>query len=209
MTDAIHCDWKQHVAKTTSRVGSENKSFAICCLPGSNPTPVVIMATPAERTRAFWQDIMWSAVLSEEFQAGCGDEEFERAVRPFYANVNPQTALAASIDHRRLPGLSRFASISNAGLGEIQPDASRGRVRYLVLVSDSFTVSLAGKHTVVDLAGDLIEQVSSGVMNNYRAVVYRPMWGKTLPILVSQAKTAVEELWAGIKDEPWAYTVEI
>ena len=46
-------------------------------------------------------------------------------------------------------------------------------------------------------------------MNNYRAVVYHPMWGKTPPILVSQAKTAVEELWAGIKDEPWASTVEI
>ena len=82
-------------------------------------------------------------------------------------------------------------------------------MRYLVLVSDSFTVFSGGKHTGVDLAGDLIEQVSSGVMNNYRAVVYKPMWGKTLPILVAQAKAAVEELWAGIKDEPWASTVEI
>ena len=72
MTDAIHRDWKQHVAKTTDRVISERKSFALCCLAGSNPTPVTTMATPAERTRAFWQDIMWSAVLSEEFQAGCG-----------------------------------------------------------------------------------------------------------------------------------------
>ena len=124
MTDAIHRDWKQYVAKTTVRVVPEYKSFALCCLGGSNPTPVVIMA-------AFWQNIMWSAVLSEEFQTGCGDEEFERAVRPFYANVNPQTALAASIHHLRLPGPSRLASISNAGLGEMQPDASRGRVRYL------------------------------------------------------------------------------
>ena len=88
--------------------------------------------------------------------------------------MNPQTALGASIDHMRLPGLSRLASISNAGLSEIQPDASRGRVRYLVLVSDSYTVFLAGKASSVDLAGDSIEQVSSGVLNNYRAVVYHP-----------------------------------
>ena len=130
-------------------------------------------------------------------------------MRPFYANVNPQTALAASIDHLRLPGLSRLAPISNAGLGETQPDASRGRVRYLVLVSDSFTVFLAGKRTSVDLSGDLIEQVSTGVMSNYKAVIYKRMWGKTLPVLVAQAKSSVQELWAGIKDEPWSKDVEI
>ena len=60
MTDAIHRDCKQHVAKTTDRVISQRKSFALCCLAGSNPTPVTTMATSAERTRAF---IMWSAVL--------------------------------------------------------------------------------------------------------------------------------------------------
>ena len=162
MTDAIHRDWKQHVAKTTDRVVSQRKSFALCCLAGSNPTPVTTVATSAERTRAFWQDIMWSAVLSEAFQAGCGDDEFEKAVRPFYANVNPHTALAASIDHLRLPGSSRLSAIANAGLSEIQPDASRGRVRYLVLVTDSFSVFLAGKRSSVDLAGDLVEQVATG-----------------------------------------------
>ena len=73
------------------------------------------------------------------------------------------------------------------------------RLRRENTLLDAFTVFLAGKHTGVGLAGDLIEQVSSGVMNNHRAVLYRPMWGKTLPILVSQAKTAVEELWAGIR----------
>ena len=99
MTDAIHRDWKQHVAKTTSREVSEDKSFALCCLAGSNPTPVSSMASVGEQNRANWHQVMWRAVLSEEFQAGCGDEEFERAVRPFYANVNPQTALGASIDH--------------------------------------------------------------------------------------------------------------
>ena len=67
--------------------------------------------------------------------------------------MNPQTALAASIDHARLPGLSRLSTIANSGLSEIQPDASRGRVRYLVLVTDSFSVFLAGKNTGVDLAG--------------------------------------------------------
>ena len=126
VTDAIHRDWKQHVAKTTERIISQRKSFALCCLAGSNPTPATRMATSAERTRAFWwQDIMWGAVLSEEFQAGCGDDEFEKADRPFYANVNPQTALAASIDHLRLPGLSRLSTIANAGLSEIQPGKSR------------------------------------------------------------------------------------
>ena len=125
---------------------------------------------------------MWSAVLSEEFQAGCGDDEFGKAVRPFYANVNPQTALAASIDHLRLQGLSRLSTIAS-------------RVRYLVLVTDSFTVFLAGKHTGVDLAGDLVEQVATGVMTNYKAVIYKPVWGKTLPILVAQAKDAIAELW--------------
>ena len=168
MTDAIHRDWKQHVAKTTDRVISERKSFALCCLAGSNPTPVTTMATSAEHTRAFRQDIMWSVVLLE-------DDEFERAVRPFYANVNPQTALAASIDHLRLLGLSRLSTIANAGLSEIQPDASRGRVRCLVLVSDSFTVFLAGKHTGVDLAGNWVEQVETGVMTNFKAVIYKPL----------------------------------
>ena len=47
MTDAIHPDWKQHVAKTTDRVISQRKSFALCCLAGSNPTPVTTMATCA------------------------------------------------------------------------------------------------------------------------------------------------------------------
>ena len=167
------------------------------------------MATSAERTRAFWQDIMWSAVLSEEFQADCGDPEFEKVVRPFYANVNPQAALAASIDHARLPGLSRLSTIANSGLSEIQPDASRGRVRYLVLVTDSFSVFLAGKNTGVDLAGDLVEQVAKGVMSQYTAVSYKPLWGKTLPIIVAQARDAVGELWEGTKNESWASTVEI
>ena len=116
MTDAIHRDWKQHVAKTTNRVVSEDKSFAFyCCLAGSNPTPVASMASVGEQNHAYWHQVMWSAVLSEEFQAGCGDEEFERAVRPVYANVNPQTALGASNDRMRLPSLSKLASISNAG----------------------------------------------------------------------------------------------
>ena len=46
-------------------------------------------------------------------------------------------------------------------------------------------------------------------MSNYKAVIYKPMWGKTLPELVAQAKSAVQELWAGIKDEPWSKDVEI
>ena len=123
--------------------------------------------------------------------------------------MNPQTALAASIDHTRLPGLSKLSTIANSGLSEIQPDASRGRVRYLVLVTDSFSVFLAGKNTGVDLAGDLVEQVAQGVMSQYKAVTYKPLWGKTLPILVAQARDAVDELWEGIKNEPWSSTVEI
>ena len=96
MTHAIHCDWKPHVAKTTDRVLPDKKPFALCCLAGSNPTPVASMASVGEQNRAFWHEVMWSDVLAEEFQAGCGDDEFPR---PFYtilyANVNPQTALAA------------------------------------------------------------------------------------------------------------------
>ena len=122
--------------------------------------------------------------------------------------MNPQTALAASIDHLRLPGLSRLSTIANAGLSQIQPDASRGRVRYLVLVTDSFSVFLAGKHTAVDLAGDLVEQVATGVMTNYKAVIYKPLWGKTLRILITRPN-AIAELWEGIKHEPWSSTVEI
>ena len=144
---------------------------------GSNPTPVASMASVGEQNRAFWHEVMWS----------CGDEEFERAVRPVYANVNPQTALGASIDHMRLPCLSKLASISTARLSKIQPDASRGRACYLVLVSDSYTVFPAGKNRNVDLAGDLIEQMATGVFNQYPAVIYHPMWGKTLPVLVAQA----------------------
>ena len=196
MTEAIHRDWKQHVAKTTDREISQRKSFALCCLAGSNPTPVTTMATSAERTRAFWQDIMWSAVLSEEFQAGCGDDEFEKAVRPFYANVNPQTALAASIDHLRLPGLSRLSTIANAGLSEIQPDASRGRVRYLVLVTDSFSVFLAGKHNRGDdeLQGGHLQ----APLGQNLAHPCRPGPGCDCRIV-----------GGGIKNEPFASTVEI
>ena len=82
-------------------------------------------------------------------------------------------------------------------------------MRYLVLVTvtDSFSVFLAGKHTGVDLAGDLVEQVATGVMTNYKAVIYKPLWGKTLPI--AQARDAIAELWEGIKNEPFASTVEI
>ena len=162
-----------------------------------------------EQNRAFWHEVMWTAVLAEEFQAGCGDDEFEHAVRPFYANVNPQTALAASIDHARPPLLSKLSSISNTGLSEIQPDASRGRARYLVLVSDSCTVFLAGKSTSVDLAGDLIEQTISGVFSQYRAIQYRPMWGTTLPVLVAEAVKTTQELWTGLRNEVWANEVKI
>ena len=81
----------------------------------------------------------------------------------------PADALGASIDRMRPPCLSKLASISNAGLSEIQPDTSRGRARYLVLVSDSYTVFLAGKNTSADLAGDLIEQTATGVFSQYRA----------------------------------------
>ena len=97
VTDAIHRDWKQHVAKTACRVLPDKTSFALCCLAGSHPTPVASMASVGEQSRAFWHEVTWSAVLAEECQAGCGDDEFDRAVCPFYANVNPQTALAASI----------------------------------------------------------------------------------------------------------------
>ena len=80
-----------------------------------------MVASAADQNRAFWYEVMWAAVLAEEFQAGCGDDELERSVRPFFANVNPQTALAVSIDHSRLPHLSKLSGISKAGLGEIQP----------------------------------------------------------------------------------------
>ena len=81
-------------------------------------------------------------------------------------------------------------------------------MRYLVLVTDSFSVFLAGKHTGVDLAGDLVEQVATGVMTNYNGI-YKPLWGKTLPILVAQARDAIAELWERIKHEPFASSVEI
>ena len=60
MTDAIHRDWKQHVAKTADRVLPNKEAFALCCLVGSNPTPVTIMATMGEQNRAFWHEVMWS-----------------------------------------------------------------------------------------------------------------------------------------------------
>ena len=82
-------------------------------------------------------------------------------------------------------------------------------MRYLILVSDSLTVFLAGKQTGVDLAGDLVEQVATGVMSNYKAVICKPLWGKTLPILVAQVKVSIAEFWEGIKHESRASTVEI
>ena len=74
--------------------------------------------------------------------------------------------------------------------GHIHGETQVVAARYLVLVSDSCTVFLAGKNTSVDLAEDLIEQTVSGVFSQYRAVVYHPMWGKTLPVLVAQAAKA-------------------
>ena len=61
----------------------------------------------------------------------------------------------------------------------------------------------------MDLTGDLIEQTATGVFNNYRAVIYHPMWGKTLPVLVAQAKKAVDDLWSGLRKEAWAKEVTI
>ena len=158
MTDAIHGDWKQHVAKTASRV-TPSRSFALCCLAGSNPTPVTSMATSAERTRAFWQDIMWSAVLSEEFQAGCG-LRVRKGGQALLCQCEPPNCSCCVHRPCAIAGLSRLSTIANSGLSEIQPDASRGRVRYLVLVTASFSVFLAGKNTGVDLVGDLVEQVA-------------------------------------------------
>ena len=112
--------------------------------------------------------------------------------RPFYANVNPQTALAASIHHIRLPHLSKLSASW-----------------YVVLVSDSYTVFLAGKNTSVDPAGDPIEQTVVGVFSQYRALVYQPMWGKTLAVLVAQAAKAVEDFWAGLRNEVWPNEVKI
>ena len=192
MTDAIHRDWKQHVAKTASRV-TPSRSFALCCLlcrsqawplPPREPGPSVRTLCGARSSQKSSRQVV--ATQSSKRRSG---------------PLNPQTALAASIDHARLPGLSRLSTIANSGLSEIQPDASRGRVRYLVLVTDSFSVFLAGKNTGVDLAGDLVEQVAKGVMSQYTAVSYKPLWGKTLPILVAQARDAVDELWEGIKNE--------
>ena len=59
-TDAIHRDWKQQVARTTSKALPTKESFALSCLAGSNRTPVAVMASSADQNRAFWHEVMWA-----------------------------------------------------------------------------------------------------------------------------------------------------
>ena len=71
------------------------------------------------------------------------------------------------------------------------------------MVSDSYTIFLTGKKTTVDLAGDLIQQTANGVFSQYRAVIYHPLWGKTLPLLVDEVVKSVNNLWSGLASKPW------
>ena len=62
-----------------------------------------------------------------------------------------------------------------------------------MICSDSFTVFQRSNRGWTDIAGDLERLRLDGTLSAYERVIYRPLWGKSLPRIVSEITKAVQE----------------
>ena len=90
------------------------------------------------------------------------------------------------------PGLRRLSQVYDQGLQLLKPEAHKGRRRVLVVCSDSFTVFQRSNRGWTDIAGDLEQLRVDGTLSAYERVIYRPLWGKSLPRIVNEITKAVQ-----------------
>ena len=95
---------------------------------------------PRDENLKFWHQSLRAAALAEEFKLAGGDAEYGQTVMTSYEGCPPQMATQVCFSERECPCLRRLAAINDEGLKLIKPENLRGRRRFLVLVSDSFTV---------------------------------------------------------------------
>ena len=206
MVDAIHLDWKDHAQALEKQAckGKDNsmqsQTLAACAiLAGLASTPSVMTTSAGivQQGRAeykqYWHQSMWSASLAEEFKLAGGDVAYGNTVMASYEGCPPQIAVQVSFSERDTPGLRRLAQVSDQGLQLIKPESHKGRRRILVVCSDSFTVFQRSNRGWTDLAGDLEQLRVDGTLSAYERVIYRPLWGKSLPHIVHEITKAVQE----------------
>ena len=63
-----------------------------------------------------------------------------------------------------------------------------------MICSDSFTVFQRSNRGWTDLAGDLEQLRTEGTLTAYERIVYRPLWGKSLPRIVNEISNAVQSV---------------
>ena len=208
MVDAIHSDWKDHAhalaqqaCRDESTYSRQSQTLAACAiLAGLVSTPPVMTTTAGlvqqgkQEYTQFWHQSMWSASLAEEFKLAGGDVAYGKTIMASYEGCPPQMAVQVSFNERDAPGLHRLAKISDRGLQMLKPESIRGRRRVLVICSDSFTVFQKSNRGFTDLAGDLEALRADGTLSAYEKIVYRPLWGKSLPHIVHQITNAVQAL---------------
>ena len=81
---------------------------------------------------------------------------------------------------------------TKAFLQLLKPESRKGRRRVLVVCSDSFTVFQRSNRGWTDIAGDLEQLRVDGTLTAYERVIYRPLWGKSLPHIVNEITKAVQ-----------------
>ena len=113
---------------------------------------------PRDEAMNFWHQTQWSAALAEEFELAGGDAEHGLPVMTSYEGCPPQMAAQVCFSERHFPNLHAVAAVGDEGLKYLKPETYRGRRRFLVVVSDSFTVFQKSRRTWTDLANDLQAQ---------------------------------------------------
>ena len=220
MTDAIHKDFKQAIpcGKSTSyrrdtipgKLESQPRqtSHCACAFLRKEPKPVASMShiqlkdgvsgvLPAGQGSSLnlvcWHGTIWAAVWSAELVDSDDQPIHAAAMNNLYRGIPAQLALAMctkDIDLQRLPLL---ANVSDEGLALICPESVRGKLKALVVVTDSTTMLRAGRRATTDLGRDL-QGLRRDLLSNYAVIEYHPMWGKTLPTLVKKALELSDEL---------------
>ena len=183
--------------KDNSRQSQTLAACAILAGLASTPSVMTTSAGIVQQGRAeytqYWHQSMWSASLAEEFKLAGGDIAYGQTVMASYEGCPPQVAVQVSFSERDTPGLRRLAQVSDQGLQLIKPESHKGRCRILVVCSDSFTVFQRSNRGWTDIAGDLEQLRVDGTLSAYERVIYRPLWGKSLPHIVNEVTKAVQE----------------
>ena len=218
MTDCIHIDWKSFCDRRSNyaacaqqqfscdhkhvctRKAEQTNALAACCIlaaefcaPDMEATNAGIVA-PTEVLRQWWDRRLWETSLSSEYRTMAPFQEDEASVNNFYKYLPRPLACEYALSDVREAGLvAKIGKLTDQGLAMLQPESTRGRLRYLVIVADSTTTFLTEGNWKTDLLAD-IKANRGNAFPHHLGVEYIPTWGANLTRLVELAVGKVTQL---------------